>query len=253
MAAMRLSAYLRVSTDRQAEEGLGPEIQLEAIRRWAKEMDHQIVRVHRDDGISGATELDNRPGLLDALTDLRDRRVHGVVVYRLDRLARDLVLQEQLLREIWRLDAVAFSTSNAESAFLSEDPDDPSRRLIRQILGAVSEYERSLISLRLRAGRRRKAEVGGYAGYGSPPLGYHAVDGELVPAIHEQRTIARMHELRAAGSSYREIAGVLHKEGHLPKRGGSWHPTTIARALRTTTQSSPPDHPRASTSMVVQS
>jgi hypothetical protein len=50
-----------------------------------------------------------------------------------------------------------FSTSPSESAFLRDDPTDPSRALIRQVLGAVSEYERKMITVRLRAGRARKA------------------------------------------------------------------------------------------------
>jgi DNA invertase Pin-like site-specific DNA recombinase len=62
------------------------------------------------------------------------------VVYRLDRLARDLVLQEQLLAEVWRSGEL-FSTAGGE-ANLHGDPEDPSRRLLRQVLGAVSEYER---------------------------------------------------------------------------------------------------------------
>ena len=62
---------------------------------------------------------------------------------------------------------VASSTSTAEAGYLGDDPDDPSRTLIRQVLGAVSQYERSMIALRLRSGRRRKAQHGGYA-FGAP-------------------------------------------------------------------------------------
>lgn len=74
----------------------------------------------------------------------------GLVVFRLDRLARDLVLQEQILGDIWRMGAHGFSTSPSEADFLKDDPDDPSRQLIRQVLGAVAQYERALIALRLR-------------------------------------------------------------------------------------------------------
>lgn len=70
--------------------------------------------------------------------------VQGIFVYRLARLARDLVLQEQLLAEVSRAGGQVFSTSGAEQHYLVDDSDAPSRRLIRQILGAVSEYERSM-------------------------------------------------------------------------------------------------------------
>jgi DNA invertase Pin-like site-specific DNA recombinase len=69
-------------------------------------------------------------------------------------------------RRVRRLGGGAFSTSAAESGYLVDDPDDPSRKLIRQILGAVSEYERAMIPLRLRSGRHRKAKHGGFA-YGA--------------------------------------------------------------------------------------
>ena len=60
-------------------------------------------------------------------------------VYRLDRLARDLIVQETVLAEVKRLGGEVFSTSAAEAGYLSDDPDDPSRKLIRQVLGAVAE------------------------------------------------------------------------------------------------------------------
>ena len=227
---MKVAAYLRVSTDRQAEEGLGLEVQEQAIRRWARQHGHRVVLWARDEGVSGSNGLDMREGLADALQALKDHQAEGLVVYRLDRLARDLVLQEQLLADVRRMHAEVFSTSTAEASYLGDDPDDPSRKLIRQVLGAVNEYERAMIALRLRSGRRRKAENGGYA-YGSPPYGWRAVGRELVEDAREQTALRRMRELRADGKSYRDIATVLHDEGHSPKRGNIWHPMTIRQVL----------------------
>jgi DNA invertase Pin-like site-specific DNA recombinase len=228
---VKVVGYLRVSTDRQAEHGFGLDVQERAAKAWARRHGHRLVEIHRDEGVSGSNGLDTRIGLADALQSLRDRKAHGLVVPRLDRLARDLVLQETLLGEVRRLGGQVFSCSDAEAEFLVDDPADPSRRLIRQILGAVAEYERAMIALRLRAGRRRKAEQGGYAGDGSPPFGYAAVDGELVPVEAEQATIARARVLRASGASLRAVADRLHEEGHQPRRGQRWHPQTLARVL----------------------
>jgi DNA invertase Pin-like site-specific DNA recombinase len=185
----------------------------------------------RDEGLSGSNGLDTREGLAEALGVVRDGTVGGVVVYRLDRLARDLVLQEQLLAEIRRAGGDLFSASPAEAQFLVDDPDDPSRRFVRQILGAVSEYERSMIALRLRSGRKRKAERGLFA-YGAPPLGYTARDKELVPVEDEQRTLERIVRMRTNGASLRKICETLECEGHLTKRGGTrWHPTVVRSVL----------------------
>jgi DNA invertase Pin-like site-specific DNA recombinase len=228
---VKVIGYVRVSTDRQAERGFGVVIQERAVRAWARRHGHRLVEIHRDEGVSGSNGLDTRVGLAGALQGLRDRKAHGLVVPRLDRLARDLVLQETLLGEVRRLGGEVFSCSDAEAEFLVDDPADPSRRLIRQILGAVAEYERSMIALRLRAGRRSKAEAGGYAGDGSPPYGWEAVDGALRPVEPEQRVIGRARALRASGLSLRSIADSLHAEGFGPRRGQQWHPQTIARVL----------------------
>jgi len=227
---VKLAAYLRVSTDRQAEEGLGLEVQEHAIRAWAHNRGDRVVLWCRDEGLSGSNGLDAREGLADALNACKAGQVVGLVVYRLDRLARDLVLQEQLLADVRRMGADVFSTSSAEASYLTDDPDDPSRKLIRQVLGAVNEYERAMISLRLRSGRRRKHDTGGYA-YGSPPYGYRAQGRQLVEHVEEQTALRRMHELRSEGRSYRDIAAILQAEGHRAKRGSVWYPMTIRQIL----------------------
>jgi DNA invertase Pin-like site-specific DNA recombinase len=228
---MRVVAYLRVSTDRQTERGLGLDVQERAVRAWAKAGGHRLVAVHTDAGVSGSNGLATRLALADALDALRDRKADALVVYRLDRLARDLIVQEQILAEARRLGGRVESTSAAEAGYLQDDPSDPARKLIRQVLGAVSEYERSMVALRLRTGRRRKAERGGFA-YGSPPLGSRSEGGELVADDDEAKTVERIRELHADGRSLREIAAVLTAEGHKPKRGGDvWHPASLSRIV----------------------
>lgn len=229
---MKLAAYLRVSTDAQAERGLGLDVQEQGIRAWAKREGHRIVLWARDEGLSGSNGLDTRVGLLDAVGAIQDGTVRGIVVYRLDRLARDLVLQESLLAEVWKGGGRVFSTSPAEDGYLDPNgaEDDPSRALIRQILGAVNQYERAMIRLRLRAGRARKREQGGYAD-GPPPLGYRAEGGALVADESEQATVARIVALRASGASLRTICETLEAEGLRPKRGARWHPETVRAVL----------------------
>jgi DNA invertase Pin-like site-specific DNA recombinase len=228
---MKLVGYIRVSTDRQAEEGLGLEVQEDALRSWARSNGHRVTKVLRDEGISGSNGIETRVGLAEALELLRSGEAGGLVVYRLDRLARDLVLQEQLLAEIWRMGAEVFSTSDAEQGYLQDDPSDPSRKLIRQVLGAVAEYERAMIRLRLEAGRRRKSQSGGYAGFGSPPFGYRSEGGALVPHSDEQDTLARIRTLHDDGRSPREIARSLDADGLKPRRGDYWQPRQVGRIV----------------------
>jgi len=230
---MRLAEYLRVSTDQQTE-GLGLDVQEATITKWARTHGHTIAATFTDAGVSGSNGLDTRAGLADALHALKARTADGLVVYRLDRLARDLIVQEQLLAELRRGGWAMHSTSESEAQYLTDDPADPSRKMIRQVLGAVAEYERSMIALRLRNGRRKKAETGGFAG-GTPPFGWKSVDGELVSVPDEQATLTRIRELHEAGESLRSIAAMLTGEGHQPRRGKAWHPGVLARLIVDTT------------------
>jgi DNA invertase Pin-like site-specific DNA recombinase len=229
---MNIVAYLRVSTDRQAELGLGLDIQRAAIRIWSRANGHRIVSWAADEGASGGDGLDAREGLAEALCALRQHRANGIVVYRIDRLARDLVVQEQLLAEIWRVGGRAYSTSAAEDRYLDPEgaADDPSRTLIRQVLGAVAQYERALIRLRLRSGKARKQANGGYVG-GQVPLGWRAEEGALVADRDEQQALHRIVKLRDEGLSLRAICTVLAREEVPTKRGGCWHPYTVKLVL----------------------
>jgi DNA invertase Pin-like site-specific DNA recombinase len=229
---VKLVPYLRVSTDRQASEGTGLDVQLDTIKRWAKANGHKLTAPCTDQGVSGTKELDNRPGLLEAVDALKDRRADGIVVYRLDRLARDVMLQETLLADIKRKGCRLYSTSDSENEFLVDDPTDPSRKLIRTILGSVAEYERSMIALRLRSARDRKAANGGYAGFGSPAFGLRSDGGRLVPDEREQLAVKRIVQLRSQDYSLPRIVEQLAHEGITSKHGGPWHPTTVARVLQ---------------------
>jgi DNA invertase Pin-like site-specific DNA recombinase len=229
---MKLTAYLRVSTDRQAEHGNGLDVQRAAIRSWAKANGHRVIQWRTDDGVSGSNGLETREDLALAFGDLQDGTSAGLVVAKLDRLARDLIVQETLIAEVRKIGAELFTTAAGEADFLADDPNDPSRKLIRQVLGAVNEYERSMIVLRMKSGRKVKAAKGGYAGYGSPRFGQRSVDKELVADEREQAVKARLRDLRDAGMSYRDIAAQANAEGLKSKRGGEWHSMTVSRVLQ---------------------
>ncbi len=226
---MRLVAYMRVSTDRQAEQGYGLGVQEQAVRDCAKRLGHRLVALYTDEGLSGTKEAVDRPGLARALDDIANGRADGLLVPRLDRLARSLSVQEAALAHVWRHGGRVFSCDSGE--VMEDSPDDPMRTAMRQMMGVFSQLERSMITARMRAGRRMKAEAGGYA-FGGPPLGFRAQDRSLVPDAQEQATLARIKELRAEGKSLRAIAAALEAEGCRPKRSSRWHPQTLAAVLR---------------------
>ena len=157
MSALRVVAYLRVSTQGQADNGYGLDNQEEACRDRAQTLGHELVAVLREEGVSGAKA--DRPVLAEALGMLKNKEADAVMVYRLDRLARDLVLQEILLNEILAAGGVLLSATAGEDELLA-DPQEPTRKLLRQMMGAFAEYERALITLRLAAGRAAKRKAG---------------------------------------------------------------------------------------------
>lgn len=226
---MRVVGYIRVSTDKQAEEGQGLEVQEAQLRSFCERAGHELVTVLRDEGISGTKDEADRPGLAEALASIEDGVAEGLVVPKLDRLARKLTVQEVTLGLVWRAGGRVFSTDVGE--VLEDDDDDPMRTAMRQMVGVFAQLERGMIAARMRAGRRAKSARGGYAGYGSPRLGMRAVGAELQVDEAEQATILRMVQLRAEGLSLREIATKLTEERRPPKRGGDWHAETVRRAL----------------------
>lgn len=227
----RYVVYLRVSTEQQADTGGGLEIQERECRSWLRRHGHRLVEVCTDAGRSGTAELAERPGLVRALGLVQEDRADGVLVARLDRLSRDVVLQEQLLAELHRRGKELHSCSAAEDEHLIDSPDDPTRALVRRILGAIAAYEREVIRLRLVAGLERKKLAGGFTG-GGVPYGWTSRRGDLVPVPAEQEALALMRTLQRQGRSYRSIGAALESRGipsHAPS--GKWRPNTIRAIL----------------------
>jgi DNA invertase Pin-like site-specific DNA recombinase len=226
---MNLIGYARVSTKGQADDGYGLPVQEAAIRKWCKANGHRIITVISDAGVSGTKDAVDRPGLAQALDMLRPPpRATGLVVAKLDRLARRLDVQEAVLQVAWNTGASVFTVDGGE--VLRDDPDDPMRTALRQIIGTISQLERSLISKRMRDGRRLKKESGRHS-VGAYAYGYHGDgkgrDRDAAPNEAEQEAVRRITELRQQGASYRTIAAQLDAEGLRPRRAQTWAPMAV--------------------------
>jgi DNA invertase Pin-like site-specific DNA recombinase len=224
---MRLVAYVRVSSEAQLD-GLGLDVQEQAIRRWARQHAHRITEVCQDPAQSGTIPFTERPGITCALDALKHGRADGLVVLNLGRISRLLTDQEAALATVWRHGGQVFTAESGE--VLADDRDDPMRTAMRQMAGVFFQLDRAMTVKRLQDGRRLKAERGGYA-HGRPPFGWRAEGKELVEDPTEQLALSRIAELHQDGCSLRSIAAVLEAEGHRPRRGQRWHPNTLARIL----------------------
>jgi DNA invertase Pin-like site-specific DNA recombinase len=216
----RALGYVRVSTAEQVE-GFGLDAQRDAIRRHCRTHGLRLLDVESDEGVSGSNGLDERHGLAAALAQLEAGNADVLVVARLDRLARSFVLQETIIE---RLQARGRTVVSVVQEDVSSD--DPERVLVRQILGAIGQYESAVIRGRMAAGKAVKAAQGGYVG-GRPGYGQRAEGRELVEDPDEAALVARVHELRAEGRSYRDICAVLDAEGFRPRRAARWQPAVV--------------------------
>lgn len=226
---LRLVIYTRVSTVGQLD-GYGLPAQEKDCRRWNSSPagGHRIVHVVREEALTGKSTVDEREALMDAMSWITEGKADGILAPNLDRLARELTVQEAILSYVWALGGAVFTADHGEH--LEDDESDPMRTAMRQMRGVFGQLERGLIRKRLRDGRNTKAELGGYA-YGAPRFGQQAIDGELVDDTAELEVAALAEGWKAEGLGVREICRRLNAAGHRSKRGGDWHPTTVARLL----------------------
>ncbi|MFF7021956.1 recombinase family protein [Streptomyces klenkii] len=235
---LRLIVVRRVSTAGQAVDGYGLDAQEDDCRRWSRTAGYRIVHVVTDGdekaGQTGRSTIDERDGLMDAMEWIGDGRADGILAPNLDRLARELTVQEAVLAYVWALGGRVFTADHGE--VLEDDEDDPMRTAMRQMRGVFHQLDRGLIRKRLRGGRATKAAKGGYA-FGAPRYGQQVKDGELVDLDEEKDVedlIRQWHDEEGLGPRpiCRRLNGEDGNGKPIPaKRGGKWHPTTVARIL----------------------
>ena len=217
----RAFGYLRVSTDAQADSGLGLEAQRAAITAAAARVGLPLAETFTDAGLSGSLDLDNRPSLFAAVNALR--RGDVLIVAKRDRIGRDVVGVATIERAIARKGARILSAAGEGT-----EGTDASSMLQRQILDVFGEYERRLIGQRTKAALKAKRDRGECAG--NVPFGYRLnPDGRTLaenPAEREVLTI--LGELRAAGYSLRQIADELNRQGFTTRRGTPWRHQYVA-------------------------
>jgi DNA invertase Pin-like site-specific DNA recombinase len=208
-------AYLRVSGRGQVGRDGFPR-QSAAVKKYAAAHGLKITRTFEEKAVSGTVENMNRPAWTEMMSVILANGVRTIVIEKLDRLARDLMIQEHIIADLKRRDIAIISVAEPDLCV-----DDPSRKLLRQIMGAIHEYEKTMLVAKLKAARdRKKAATGKCEG---------AILFGLLPGEAEIRD--RALAMRKAGSSIRAIAEAFNAEGVRPRRGARWHATQIARIV----------------------
>jgi DNA invertase Pin-like site-specific DNA recombinase len=220
-------SYLRVSSEHQVA-GDGFVRQREAVALRARVLGVELVDEYRDEGISGTAPFAERPALAALLERVATNGVRLVLVEKADRLARDLIEGELILRECRRLGVRVVEAEGGHDLTAGDD-GNPTSVLVRQILGAVAQFEKSALVSKLRAARARKRAATGRC-EGVKPFGGHAERPD------EVATLKRIRDLRHPGSgrqraSFVSIAELLNVEGRRPRTAARWTPALVRNAL----------------------
>jgi DNA invertase Pin-like site-specific DNA recombinase len=193
---LRTSSAANVGADKHSEKR-----QREAIASFTKRAEFDILGWYYDAAMSGADTIDTRPGFAEMLKRIEGNGVRTIIVETSNRFARDLMEQEVGYAKL-RERGIDLIAADNPSFFLD---DTPTAKLVRQVPGAIAEFDKATTVAKLRGAReRRRAQVGKCEGRKRP--------GELHPALvleAKQLRGARQRRARNAlcGTSARSWPG----------------------------------------------
>jgi site-specific DNA recombinase len=214
--------YVRVSTEEQASSGVSLDAQEARIGAYCAAMNLDGVCIVGDRGAS-AKSLE-RPALRTLLAQVHAGEVGTIVVVKLDRLTRSVRDLADLLDLFAKHDVSLVSVSE------HLDTGSASGRLVLNLMGTVSQWEREAIAERTStalAHKRQRRSV-----YGSTPFGYTRQGDSLVTDAIEQDALNEATRMDRDGASFREIAAMLTDRGVRPKRGKAWYASSVRAVLR---------------------
>jgi len=224
--SIRVVTYARVSTTEQASEGTSLTFQQAQLTAYCQLQDWTIINRYVDGGYSGGDG--DRPGLERLLTDAKIGLFDKMVVYKLDRLARNLRLLLDVEQKLRGYEIGLISMKE------SVDTSTATGKMVFQLFGMVAEWERSAIVERTRNGRLQRYRDGCWAG-GKAPYGYSydKATRKLVINESEARIVKRMYSEYADGKSLFGISQSLNRD-HIPgrtKNSQGWWQTAVRQCL----------------------
>lgn len=190
--------------------------QRKAIQAYANRAGYRIVEWFDDPAIAGSDTIDTRPGFMAALELIAGNGVRTIIVETANRFARDLIVQETGWKRLSG-EGVALIAADSPDQFVD---DTPTAVLIRQILGAVAQFDKAMTVAKLRGARERKRRRTGAKVEGRKSW------AELRPSMVEAAK-----QLATENRSLRDVAAELAKLGHLNERGTTFSASSIRSIL----------------------
>lgn len=233
---MNALAYVRVSGIGQID-GDGPVRQQKAIDDFCEAHKISPCQTFFEGGVSGTTEGMERDCFVKLITFFRqqpDPENYCLIVERMDRLARDLMVSELILRECRALKLKVYACDQGQLIDMASDEGDPTRKLIRQIMGALAEWDRSITVRKLRMSRERVRAAGKQC-EGQPVFG--ARPGELIV----RDWIVKLSQER--GEDATSVAEQMNQKGYRTRTGKLWSAHLVRNVLNRSNGKKPTKYP----------
>ena len=203
-AYLRTSSAGNVGADKDSDRR-----QRDAIQTFTKRAGYVIEGEFYDAAVSGADAIEARPGFADMLQRIAGNGVRTIIVETANRFARDLMVQEVGFAKLQEL-GIELVAADSPNAF---QDDGPTSKLIRQVLGAVAEFDKAMTVAKLRGARERKRrEEGKCEGRKSHAEAHPEV-------VLEAKRLRRASPLNGKRRSFRRISQELAAMGHVSSRG----------------------------------
>jgi DNA invertase Pin-like site-specific DNA recombinase len=221
-------AYVRVSTDEQAAEGVSLDAQVASVRAYAALRGLELVDVVVDAGVSAGTPLADRVGGAIVLDAVKRRKVRAVVAVKLDRVFRNA---GDCLTTTEGWDRAGVALHLVDMGGQAIDTSSAMGRFFLTVMAGAAEMERNLIRERTSSALAHKRAEGRRTSKDAPFGWRIGADGDTLERHDdEQRALALIQSLRAGGMSVRAIVAHLEANG-VASRGTRWHKTTVERVL----------------------
>lgn len=225
-ARTRTVAYLRVSTDKQADHGVSLDAQRAKVQAYADLFELELVAIEVDAGESAKSLA--RPALQRALGMLKSAKADALLVVKLDRLTRSVRDLCDLVDDYFRDGKYALLSVGEQV-----DTRSAAGRMVLNMLTVIGQWEREAIGERTAVAMQHLAEQGRFTGGATAPYGYElGADGETLVALASERAvIAAARSLRSAGLSLRAVAATLEERGMRARSGRGFAASQVQRML----------------------
>lgn len=217
---MAVFAYLRVSSERQAESGAGLSAQRDAIQKCAGTQGLTIAAFFEDQAVSRSEPIDERAGLSALLAIAREGDL--ILAQKWDRFGT--LLEVSLLLKDLGKQGVTIQVVDGSASETAEG------ELLRNLLLSISQFELRQIRNRTKAALRAKREKG--EAYCRRKYGFRAIEGRFVADAEEQAILKEIAETVARGVSLNAVAQDLNHRGIASPNGGRWAHSTVGRIVK---------------------